>query len=326
MDKSDDLLEQAPFVEKTPVPTPSRELPREPQVKYRPSPFVWVAMSFSLVALVISCYTLVTLFQEPELPPEPPILDEPEKEVISFQGLEIPIETDVPVNPYNKLDFYFDEDDYICYDVDGTTAIPGIDVSIYQQDIDWEQVAEAGFKFAMIRVGYRGYGAEGNLMMDENYIVNLQGAREAGLEVGVYFFSQALNFREVDEEIAMLKNLIQNYEITYPVVFDWEFISNNNSARTTHMTGDDLTELALRFCEEFEAAGYTPAVYFNQDLAYKYLTLSKLKDYSFWLAQYNTRPTFYYDFDMWQYSQSGTVPGIEGPVDLNLSFRDYTAE
>lgn len=329
MDQNDDLIEQDPYVQTPPPTSGARQLPRDPSTQQKTTSVISLcALAVSVLAL---CFSGIGLWYAiSNIDNSPPVIDEPvidvDPEYISFQGTQIPVQEGVALNPYDNLGFYFDKNNYICYENGNQKAIPGIDVSIHQGIIDWKKVADAGFEFAMIRVGFRGYASEGKLMMDENYVMNIVGARKAGLDVGVYFFSQAVNLREIDEEVAMLQNLIATYDITYPVVFDWEFITHDTSARTTFATGDDITQLALRFCEQIEQAGYTPAIYFNMDLAYRYLDLSLLDHYTFWLAQYNARPTFYYDFDMWQYSQSGTVDGIDGPVDLNLSFRDFAAE
>ena len=140
----------------------------------------------------------------------------------------------------------------------------------------------------------------------------------------MYCFSQAVTVEEAQEELALTLDLIAPYEITYPVVYDWERMPSDRDARTHEVTGETLTAMAAAFCRGVEEAGYTPAVYANQNLAYLTLDLSQLKAWPFWLAQYSSAPTFYYRYDLWQYSHTGTVPGIQGNVDLNLAFRDFT--
>ncbi|MFI3252842.1 MAG: glycoside hydrolase family 25 protein [Eubacteriales bacterium] len=296
----------------------------------------WVALILSVLALVFSVATfsvLSTILQEKDeldniAPPIENSIVMPEEEghYISYQGERILVHDDVPVNQYDARGFYSDAQGFIRYEVDGQQGIVGIDVSYHQQEIDWAQVAEAGVEFAMIRVGRRGYGEEGNLGLDEYYVQNILGATQNGIHVGVYFFSQAISFWELDEEIAMFLNLIENYPITYPVVFDWEYIDNVSWARTDHIDGETLTEMAKHFCTQVEQEGYTPMVYFNMDMGYLSYDLSEISDYSFWVAELNSRPNFYYDFDIWQYSFTGSVPGIVGNVDLNLSFRDFASE
>ena len=239
---------------------------------------------------------------------------------IQYRDIQLEVLRDVPARSYDMEAFQTDTQGWIHYEKDGVAAIPGIDVSYYQQDIDWNAVAEAGMKFAMIRVGYRGY-SQGNLRLDDRFEVNLQGALEAGLKVGVYFFSQAVTAEEAREEARFLLSAIAGREVSYPVVFDWEPILGQENVRTRQIEGAALTELAQAFCQEVEAAGYQGMVYFNQEQGYLQYDLSQLKEYGFWLAQYNSTPDFYYQVDLWQYSHTGTVPGIQGAVDLNLAFQ-----
>ena len=197
----------------------------------------------------------------------------------------------------------------------------GIDVSSYQEDIDWEAVAEAGVEFAIVRVGYRGYGEEGTLNEDTYYLENILGAQQAGLTVGVYLFSQALNIDEAMEEAAFLLDRIDGLDIDGPVVFDWERVTSSSSSRSKNVNKKTLTECAAVFCEMVKHSGYEPYIYFNQTLAYGSLALDELTDYGWWLAEYNDDPNFYYNCQMWQYSDSGSVPGISGRrTDLDLWF------
>lgn len=194
----------------------------------------------------------------------------------------------------------------------------GIDVSDHQGDIDWTAVAADGVEFAMLRVAYRGY-TEGTITLDTKFAQNVQGARANGIEVGVYFFSQALTEEETREEAKVAIEAMKGLDITYPVVFDWEDIPHAE-ARTDMVDGATLTANAKAFCQTVEQAGYTAGVYFNQVFGYQKYDLLELKDYVFWLAEYKAAPTFYYAFDFWQYTDDGTVGGIGTPVDVNLSF------
>lgn len=333
--QTEDLTNLEPMI--TVIPSTSerggaRALPPDPQKQVKK--IAWIAFVFSILSLFFAGTGFWFLYQimeekqnaEENSTPDISLTLPDEGDYIEYQGKSIPVLEDVPVNGYDTRGFYYDENDYIRYEVDGKEALVGIDVSIYQQTIDWAQVAEAGVDFAMIRVARRGYGEEGNLGMDVHYVENIVGATQHGIDVGVYFFSQATSIWEVDEEITLLLSLIHSYDITYPVVFDWEFISTSDWARTDYVTGEEITAMAKYFCEKVESAGYTPAVYFNMDMGYRYLDLSELTDYTFWLSELNPVPRFYYHFDMWQYSFTGTVPGIQGYVDLNLSFRDFAKE
>ncbi len=254
---------------------------------------------------LLSTYGQSSIAQDPE---------EPEQQLMET----ITPENDIPKNEYDPHGFS-QINGIKTYEADGVVGIAGIDVSSHQPSVDWAAVKEAGIEFAMIRVGYRGYET-GLLALDERFHEYMQGALDQGLAVGVYFFSQALTPEEAEEEANFVIEQIEDYSITCPVVFDWEEVSG--PARTDAMNMLLLTECAQRFCETVKAAGYRPAVYFNQAYGYQQLNLSSLKDYDFWLAEYDDAPSFYYDFQMWQYTNEGSVPGIEGPVDLNIWFHD----
>ena len=239
---------------------------------------------------------------------------------IFFQNAYYDILEDVPVNEYDPEGFSRDENGYITYEEDGVVVTFGVDVSVHQGEIDWQKVADAGVDFAMIRVGYRGYGSEGKMMGDTHFQDNIQGALAAGLDVGIYYFSQAVTMEEARQEAAYVIEQLAPYDVTYPVVFDWERQNYTGSRTQTIPETNLLCSMANAFCQEIEEAGYEPMIYFYQNLAYNNLDLSQLTDYPFWLAQYTDYPSFYYDFDMWQFTSSGRVPGISGDVDLNLRF------
>lgn len=209
---------------------------------------------------------------------------------------------------------------FTVYEGDASSYV-GVDVSSYQKEINWTQVAEAGVSFAMLRVGYRGYTL-GGLNPDSMFEANLTGAQEAGLDVGIYFFSQAITPSEAEEEAWQVVEWIKGLDITYPVVFDWEPI-DGDEARTDGVTPETVTECAKAFCAVIESAGYTPMIYFNRSQGYDVMDLEQLQQYDFWLASYSELPNFNYHFEMWQYSCTGSVPGIEGNVDLNLCLTEY---
>lgn len=230
----------------------------------------------------------------------------------------------VPANPYDA-DGFAVTDGFLTYAGDAPSIV-GIDVSSYQREIDWPAVAEAGVQFAIVRVGFRGY-TEGGLFEDSRFRENLEGALDAGLEVGVYFFSQAVTEREAEQEAAYLLERIRDYDVRYPVVFDWERQTNQDS-RTANTSGAAVTACARAFCRAVEAEGYRAMVYFSPNKA-KELDLEQLLDWPFWLAHYTAdwEPTgFRYHFAMWQYSCEGQVDGIEAPVDLNLCLTDFLHE
>ena len=218
-------------------------------------------------------------------------------------------------NPYDRNDFQY-IDNYL--KLQYGDSITAIDVSAYQEDIDWQKVADSGVEMAMIRAAFRGWGEKGVIKVDEYVHKNLQGADEVGLTVGVYFFSQATSIEEVDEEIDILLDIIKDHNITGYVVFDWEYVSEE--ARTADMDARTLTDCSLHFCKRIEEAGYEPMVYFNAYQGINLLELEELKAYDFWLARYTDRMNFPYRVRMWQYTDSGKVPGIKGKVDINVFF------
>lgn len=223
-----------------------------------------------------------------------------------------------PANPYSEADFYTENGFVRC---SAAAAKTGIDVSSHQEEIDWGAVADAGVDYAMIRVGYRGYD-QGGVHVDDYAEANLRGALDAGLQVGVYFYSQAVSVEEAREEAKLVLDFIKDWDITYPVVFDWEWVSGD--ARTAETSSRVVTDCTLAFCQMIEEAGYTPAFYFNQDLAQNTFRLRELVQYDFWLAQYDSAMTFAYDVAMWQYTCTGSVPGVTGDVDINLCFKQYS--
>lgn len=199
---------------------------------------------------------------------------------------------------------------------DQTASSLGVDVSTFQGDIDWSRVKAAGVDFVIIRAAYRGYET-GKLVPDDYFERNLAGASAAGLHVGVYLYSQALTEAEAEEEADYLLSLINGYAIDYPVVYDQEEYSAAE-ARTDGLTGDQVTQNALAFCKKIYNAGYIPMLYTNSDWATHMYNMSQLRHYPIWYADYTAEPHLETGFAMWQYTDSGTVDGITGPVDLNL--------
>lgn len=236
----------------------------------------------------------------------------------------MPVFADVPASDVNADDVVT-RNGYSFYKENGQiTSIAGIDVSQFQGDIDWQRVKDAGIEFAMIRVGYRSYGG-GEIKFDERFADNLKAADEAGIKTGVYFFSQAVTTQEAVEEADAVIDAIAPYNITYPVVFDWELIYDDK-ARTDIVTVDMLADCCISFCERVKSAGYTPMIYQNKGTSMYKLDLPRIAEYDFWLAEYDEKPSFYYQYQIWQYASDGTIPGISGEVDMNLCFKDYSQE
>lgn len=202
----------------------------------------------------------------------------------------------------------------------GITSRMGIDVSEFQgEDIDWKQVKDSGIEFVIIRAGYRAYGETGELVQDAMFEQNIEGALEAGLDVGVYFFSQAVTPGEAVEEAEFVLDLIRPYEITGPVVYDTEEIKGD-TARTDDNTRQEFTNYCKVFCDTVEHAGYDSMIYANMKWMAFTLDMEELTDYDFWYADYHELPQNPYDYTIWQYSETGEVPGINANVDLNIWF------
>ncbi len=197
-------------------------------------------------------------------------------------------------------------------------AVTGIDVSEFMGEIDWPAVKADGIDFVMVRIGGR-LMMSGNLFEDKYFKANVAGAKAAGLDVGVYFFSQALNEEEGIEEANYVLGLLGGQTLTYPVVCDWEFLGGAE-ARTWTSTPREVTDAIEAFCRTVEAAGYRAGVYFNEYCGILKMDLSRLSAYPFWYAQYADAPTFLYNFQMWQYSGASHVDGINTEVDMNLCF------
>ena len=193
----------------------------------------------------------------------------------------------------------------------------GIDVSQYQGNIDWNKVKNDGVEFAIIRVGYRGY-SNGKLVEDPKFKQNIQGAAAAGIPVGVYFFSQAVNVAEAREEANFVYNLIKNYKITYPVVFDAEFSAGNPNGRADKLSKSTRTLVVNTFCSELKNKGYTPMLYTGIYFLRDNLEASLLSGYQLWLARYNSTLGYNGSYRCWQYSDAGKVNGISGNVDMNV--------
>ena len=223
-----------------------------------------------------------------------------------------PTEPPIPTTDLTAADFGYVDGVFTCITRD---CMLGIDVSKYQEEVDWAQVREAGYEFVMIRVGYRGYGEAGKLNADEWANIHYAGAKEAGLLVGAYFFSQAVSVEEALEEAAYALALVADWEMDLPLVYDWEYIENGRAAE---VDTDTLTACAIAFCEEVKAAGRDPMIYVSP--WFGNLHLYQLEAYPQWLAQYTDQFSYPYRFEMWQYTNQGTVPGVNGDCDINIYF------
>lgn len=255
------------------------------------------AIRICLMLIVMTAVlTVHTVHIAPKTPAEPP---------------EVPTSDLVP-NPYDINSFGWKGDYMFC--LDGQSVV-GIDVSEWQGRINWTRVREAGVEFVMIRIGYRGLD-KGELHADSWAQDYYAGAKAAGLKIGGYFFSQAINEAEALEEAEYALRLTEHWEFDLPIAFDWEITSSRD--RGAGLDGDTLTACAVTFCERIRQAGIKPMVYFNWDYAHGLLNMEKLAKYEFWYALYQPRMELEYRVDMWQYTPYGRVDGINGDVDINL--------
>ena len=244
-----------------------------------------------------------------------------------YQGSLIIPKYNLPQNTYE--DAKFTTQNSLLHYQDANAAT-GVDVSSWQGDIDWKAVKNAGIQFAFLRVGFRGQ-TSGGIYLDDRFEANLQGALDAGIPVGVYFYSQAVTKKEAQEEANFVLSHIRGRKITYPVAYDWEpadpeevATASTTAARTNNVSGADVTAFTKVFCEKVRSAGYQTCYYTNKSMGYDTFDLEALSDYPIWYAEYRDLPSFYYRFAIWQYTNAGRVSGIPEPVDLDISFQKFT--
>ena len=235
----------------------------------------------------------------------------------------------IEINPKwrkNTYDFtnLVSKNDLLHYYSDGKqVSYLGVDLSKYQKTVDFAAIQREGIDFCMIRVGARGYES-GVLQEDEKYQEFMKGAAEVDMPVGLYFFSQAVSVTEAIEEADFIINRIGDYKISYPIAFDMEFIENDTS-RVETLTKTERTNIALAFLERIEIAGFTGMLYGDKEWLLTRIDLSKFDKYDIWLTEEEDIPDYPYTYSMWQYTRQGEIFGIDGYVDLNISFVDYSA-
>ncbi len=273
--------------------------------------------------------------EEPEAPVVPGIQPsevytpgETTGEYIEYSGKRIPVYEEADPIRLGEGDFVW-EDDRLVYVGDRFDTRFGIDVSSFQNQscpdktIDWEAVAADGVDFAMVRAGFRGYSS-GSLNTDAFYGKNIEGAMDAGIETGVYFFAQAITVEEAIEEADYVIELLRDYDIDGPVAYDWEM--HDASYRVYGTTPEMATACAIAFCERVAEAGYEPMIYAGQYVSYIKYDQGAMAPYLYWYPEYKNAtsekqyPTFYYQMDYWQFSSSCSIDGITGRVDANIQF------
>ena len=210
---------------------------------------------------------------------------------------------------------------------DGQIIVNGLDVSTYQNNIDWQKVKADGMDFAIIRSGYRSYGSEGKLNPDDYFVKNITNARAAGVMVGIYFFSQAVTELEAIAEAEYAVELLHEagvYDLDLPIFMDYEFAGGTSGRlNKANLSKSAMTKNAVAFCERIKALGYEPGIYANLNFLNKSIDGATLSQtYKIWAAQYNTACDYEHDYDWWQYASSGTVNGISGRIDSNFWYVD----
>lgn len=195
----------------------------------------------------------------------------------------------------------------------------GVDISRHDGEVDWKKLKKDGIEFVILRCGYRGYQS-GKLKADENFQANIKGALEAGLDVGVYIFSQAASEKEALEEAALCLEQIRGHKITLPVFYDPEII-RDDPARSDNISGEQFTKNAVAFCEAIKKAGFVPGVYSNMLWEAYEFDMSIIKDYVIWYADYEPQPQTPYNYEFWQYAEKDG--DIKAPYDMDIQVIKY---
>lgn len=236
----------------------------------------------------------------------------------------VELNSNLALNDYVKSRFVYKEP-IMSYYVNGKEASWfGVDISRKQGVVDFKKLKKAGCDFVMIKVGGRGYSS-GEVVLDEKLKDYMTDAKNAGLDIGVYFYSQAVSKSEIEEEVETLLEAIKDYQINYPVVYMMQEVEGD-MARVELLDEESRTSFAKTFLEAVKKAGYTPMIYGNKEWLVTKLNLEELSDYDIWLAQDGDAPDYPYEFTMWQYDKEGIINGITEETGLNISFVDYSEE
>lgn len=215
---------------------------------------------------------------------------------------------------------------------DDAEITQGVDISYHNDTVNFKKMKSAGVDFVILRVGYRGYGSSGSLNADKNFTTYIKDTLEAGLPVGVYFYSQAITTAEARDEANYVLNKIKSYKIELPVIFDYEFAEVSTGRldsawRSGKLNKTKMTNIAMAFCETVEDAGYDAMVYANKSFFTEQLDHEKIEQqYGIWLAHYTTNTNYSGNYDIWQFSSTGKISGVSGDVDCNFMYTLKHAE
>ena len=271
-----------------------------------------------------------------------PPFNPPDNQWYEYEGKRYIYQNGKPVTGYQTiggLKYFFEQDGSVGSKV-------GIDVSKFQGDIDWNKVKAAGVDYAIIRIGYRGYGSAGNMAKDPKFLQNLVNATSVGIDCGIYFFTQAKTKAEaVEEDYYVIKWIKEAKEekdkngnlvwpksswkyLNCPIYFDTELstASPSGTGRADKLTKSQRTETVIGFCETLIKEKYYPGIYASSDWLKNKIDMAKLQSYDVWVAHYGvSKPSYSGKYQMWQYSSKGEINGISGAVDLNVGLFDYAA-
>jgi len=228
-------------------------------------------------------------------------------------------------NSYNPDNYSFEEGFLAYHNNDGEKiSHVGVDLSYHNEKVDWDElVNNSPVEFVMLRCGYRGT-TEGGLIEDEKFNEYASAANEKNIPLGVYFFSQAISEEEAISEAEFVIKLIEDFDISYPVAFDTEYVNDDESRfNKEDLSREELTKITVAFLKRIEEEGYFPMIYASENWIRRRLIIEDLADYDFWVPQYNEENDFLYDFTIWQYTESGAIPGVSGACDINISMVDY---
>ena len=232
----------------------------------------------------------------------------------------------IPINSYNPDNFVM-EDGFLSYYNDEGEKIShiGVDLSYHQEKINWDELENSGIEFVILRCGYRGY-SEGGLIEDEKFREYATECNARNIPLGVYFFTQAITVEEAIEEADFVLSIIEEYDISYPVVLDTENVSDNSArTNTVEITPEFRTDMCVAFMEHVKENGYYPMIYASENWIRRELIPERIQEYDLWAAQYIDKNDYLYDFTIWQYTESGRVPGINEAVDIDVCMVDYAS-
>lgn len=234
----------------------------------------------------------------------------------------VDISSELERNDYNYSNLKYQKPVMNYYEEGKIVSKCGADISANQGDVDFAKLKKAGCDFVMIKIGARGYSS-GNIVLDEKYKENLKAANKAGLDIGVYFCSQAVSKSEAREEADELLDVIADYNVKYPIAFVMETVEND-MARIEALDIEDRTSIAKAFLDRVYDEGYNAMIYGDKEWLLTMVDMERLSGYDVWYAQDGKEPDYPYEFGMWQYDSNASVNGVSGKVAMSISFTDYT--